>query len=113
MNFEKLLTEHDFAEIIGRVEKFDLFEIVRFDKANKIELQIGARKCDNGIWQDNYLCFIDGSKKCGDYHGFGSPFQRAEFLKLTYDDVVKMFACYGYKKAEIKQLNMFTTLMTH
>jgi len=110
MNFDKLLTEQDFAEIIEKVKNFDLFEIVRFDKTNRIELRICASHCDNRIWQNNFYCSISGSKKYGDFHGFGHPYQRNEFLKLTYDDIVKSFSCYGYKKAEIKQLDMFALL---
>ena len=47
------------------------------------------RYCDNGIWQDNFVCSISGAKNFGDYHGFSSPYQRAEFLKLTYTDVAE------------------------
>ena len=108
MNFERLLTEYDFAEIKRQAENFGLFEFERFDKANKIELRISARHCDNGIWRDNYLVCVDGSKKYGDYHGFGSPYQRAEFLTKTYDDVLKMFACYGYSTNKVKQMDMFS-----
>ena len=110
MNFDKLLTEYDFAEIIERVKNFDLFEIVRFDKSNKIELRIGTRHCDNGIWQDNFMCFVDGNQKCKSWHGFGSPYQRAEFLKLSYDEIAKKYACYGYEQAEVKQLSLFALL---
>ena len=110
MNFERLLAEHEFARIIERVKNFDLFEFVRFDKANKIELRIAGYHCDNGIWQDNYLVSISGSKKHGGWYGFSSPYQRAKFLKLSYDDIAKMFACYGYQKADITQLNMFAVI---
>ena len=108
LDFEKLLAEHEYAEIIERVKNFDVFEIVKFDKANRIELRIGTRKCDNGIWQDNFMCFTDGSKKYGDYHGFGYPYQRAEFLKLTYNDILKKYACYGYSTKAVKQIDMFS-----
>ena len=110
LDFEKLLAEHEFAQILERVKNFDVFEFVRFDKANKIELRIGTRHCDNGIWQDNFMCFVDGSKKYGDYHGFGYPFQRAEFLKKSYGDVVKMYACFGYSTKAVKQIDMFSFL---
>jgi len=110
MNFEKLLAEHEYAQIIERVKNFDLFEIVKFDKTNRIELRIGTRHCDNGYWQDDFMCFVDGSKKYGDCHGFGYPYQKAEFLKLSYDDIMKKYACYGYKKAEVKQLNLFAMM---
>ena len=108
MDFEKLLAEHEFAEITKQVENLVVFEFVRFDKVNRIELRISSHRCDNGLWQDDYLVCINGSKKYGDYHGFGFPYQHAEFLKLTYDDIAKMYACYGYEKAEIKQLSLFT-----
>ena len=110
LDFEKLLAEHEFAQIQERVKNFDLFEFVRFDKTNRIELRIGTRQCDNGYWQDDFMCFTDGSKRYGDYHGFGYPYQRVEFLKLTYNDIIKKYACYGYAKAEIKQMNMFALL---
>jgi hypothetical protein len=104
LDFENLLTEREFAEIKQRVERFDIFEFVKHDKANHIELQIDGRHYDNGIWQDNYLCSVGGSENWG---GFGRPYQRAEFLKLTYADVAKAFACYGYKVSSIRQLDMF------
>ena len=110
MNFERLLEEHEFEQMLERVKIFDLFEFVKLDKQNRIELQMGTRHCDNGLWQDNFMCFVDGSKKYGDYYGFGSPFQRTEFLKLTYNDICKMFSRYDYKLAEIIQLNFFMDL---
>ena len=110
LDFEKLLTEIDFAELKEKVKSFDVFEFERFDKANKIELRIGSRRCDNGIWQDDFYCFVDGSKRYGGYHGFGYPYQRAEFLKLTHDDILKKFACFGYSTNNAKQLSMFSIL---
>lgn len=107
MNFEMILTEYEFKQIIEKVKCLDLFEVIKFDKVNKIELRIGGHHCDNGIWRDNYLCCIDGSKKHGDWHGFGSPYQTAEFLKLTYAGVAKQFACFGYELPKVKQLSIF------
>ena len=104
MNFERLLTEHEWNEIKMRVIKNDPFEIVRFDKQSKVELRIGLQYCDNGIWQDNLLCYIHGSQKCNSYYGFGSPYQVAEFLELSYDYIAKKFSNYGYKQSSITQL---------
>jgi hypothetical protein len=50
LNFENLLTDREFAEIKQRAEKFDVFEFVKLDKENKIELRICGQQCDNGIW---------------------------------------------------------------
>jgi hypothetical protein len=105
-DFENLLTEWDFSEIKRQVEKCEIFEFVRLDKANKIELRIGLRRCDYDWWQSGVYCFVDGAKKCGDYHGFGRPYQRAEFLGLQYADIVQMFGCYGYELPKIKQLSI-------
>jgi len=107
-DFDKLLTGWEFAEIKRRIERGDVFEFERFDKPNKINLRIGSRRCDYEIWQGGVYCFIDGDKKFGDCHGFGHPYQRAEFLKLTYDEVIKLFACYGYSTKQVKQLDIFT-----
>ena len=110
-SFDKLLTEHDFVEIIERVKNFDLFEFRKFDKQGKIELCIGMRKVGNGLWQDNLMCFVDGGKKYGDYHGFGHPYQRAEFLKLSFEDIVKKFAQLGLEiDTSIKQMSLFGLL---
>ncbi|MDR0384428.1 MAG: hypothetical protein LBH47_03855 [Christensenellaceae bacterium] len=97
LDFAKLLTENEFCELQERAEKFDLFEYVRYDKKNKIELRISAKRCDNGIWQNNYMCAVDGSKKYGDYYGFGCPYQQSEFLELTYKDIVGMFGRLGFE----------------
>lgn len=110
-DFEKLLTEQDFANLKRQIEKFALFEFVRLDKVAKVELRISGRESEyQGYWQDNYFCTIDGSKKHGDYYGFGLPFQRTEFLKLTYNDIAKCFVVYGFGLPEVKQLNMFAII---
>ncbi|MCL2228436.1 MAG: hypothetical protein FWC00_01245 [Firmicutes bacterium] len=111
MNFDRLLTETEWSEILERVKKFDLFEFRKLDKTNRIELRIEARHCNNGLWQDDYICSVDGSKQYGDCHGFGSPYQRVDFLGLSYDDVLLKFGrAYGYKKAEVTQMNIFNLL---
>lgn len=106
-DLNKLLTEYEFAEIKRRIENFELFEFVRFDKTNKIKLRICGCRCDNGIWQNNYMCCIDGENK-KQWQGFGIPYQRAEFLKLGYGDIVKCFERLGLEiNTGIKQLCMF------
>jgi len=112
MNFEKLLTEREFAELQQKVERFECFDFVKLDKANRIELRIYADRTDYHWWSDFYFCCIDGSRKYGDCLGFGSPYQRAEFLRLQYADVLQMFArAYGYEMPKQKQINMFDLLL--
>ena len=86
-DISKLFTELDWQEIKNRVENFEYFEFIREDKALKIKIDIDARFCDNGIWKDNYICAIGSQRLSGGYRGGGSPYQRDEFLKLTYDKV--------------------------
>jgi hypothetical protein len=110
LDFENLLTEREFAEIKLRAEKFDVFEFIKLDKENKIELRICGQHCDDSIWKDNYFCGIGGSKIYGDYYGFRRPYQRAEFLRLTYPDVAKVFDCCGYEMPRARQLDMFAMI---
>ena len=106
-NFERLMTEYEFEQILEKVRNFDVFDFVRTDKVNRVELRIYSRRCDNGVWRDNFMCSVNGGRKYGDFLGFGRPFQRDEFLSLSYNEVVKMFACYDYIVAEVRQISIF------
>ena len=110
MNFDNLLTELDFAELMAKVKSRTPFDFCRTDKTNKIEISMGLKFCDNGVWADNLMCFVHGMKNRGDYHGFARPHQHAEFSKLTYQDIAKYFECFGYKVADIQQMNLFNLM---
>lgn len=109
-DFNKLLTEIDFAEIVAKVKNFEIFEFFRADKTNKIELRIGTRHCANNTWANDYYCYIDGENRKL-LQGFGSPYQRARFLELTYDNVSHEFEQLGLEiNREYKQLSLFNLL---
>jgi len=105
-DFDKLLTEYEFVQIKRRVEKFEIFEFEKSDKTRKFKIAITAHPCDNGIWQDNYMVSISCNYNLG---GFGSPYQRAEFLTLDFDKVVDRFCATLdiERDTRAKQTNMF------
>jgi len=110
-DMRKLINELDFAELQDRAREFEEFNFERADKSNKLEIKISGHHCDNGIWEDNYLCCVDGTNRNGGYSGFGFPYQRKEFLSMTYSDVTQKFKRqFGIEDRAEAQLSLFSFL---
>ena len=105
-DFDKLLSELDFLEIKNRVENLEFFEFKKTDKSRKFTVSIGARFCDNGRWKDNCVCNVSCMHNLG---GFGSPYEREEFLRLDFEKVLDRFArCLGVSRhTGARQLSLF------
>ena len=105
-DIEKLMSEVDWKEIQSKIANREYFEFKRSDKTNKVEIYVDARFCDNGIWQDNYICSIGGRYNIG---GASSPYQRVDFMKLRYDDVCKFLAhAINVEQVQTQQVSLFS-----
>lgn len=92
-NLEQIFTRKDYKELKQAIEKREEYEF-RYAKAGTylphpstgIYFKVDGRKCDNGIWKDNYLYGFDTWRNNS---GLGMPFDPVDKV-LSYEELINL-----------------------
>lgn len=108
---ENIFTRQDYEEFKSAVERRERYDFIYsapgthlLNLKTGVYFYISGRKCDNGIWKDDYLYAIDCFRGNG---GSGRPYDPVDGI-LTYEEAIAEIY-YGLRLSppQSRQMNIF------